>query len=284
MERFARPGCACSGRCARTGSRASAPSTADPRRAPLPRHDVASRARRVDLLRDPRCVVHNTVTDKSGTEGDFKLYGAGARRRTTTTSASLLRRAGERRSAGAPDSAYHLFEIAVTEVGWYRYEGDETHDIRVWRLRGQQRGEVERADDHRVVAGVEVHDVPAGGVAQARREAGEARRQRSLGAADVLARERRLATAAQRLVPGRQRLAGQPVRTPAGAVDDPEDFGRRRGDQPVDASTPRRPCAARAAGGRTSTGRRRRRTRPGRPDAQMRADARAAAPEMTRPP
>src|SRR3954452_4426898 len=29
----------------------------------------------VDLLRDPRCVVHNTVADKSGTEGDFKLYG-----------------------------------------------------------------------------------------------------------------------------------------------------------------------------------------------------------------
>src|SRR5438093_13339989 len=29
----------------------------------------------VDLLRDPRCVVHNVVPDKHGKEGDFKLYG-----------------------------------------------------------------------------------------------------------------------------------------------------------------------------------------------------------------
>ncbi len=28
-----------------------------------------------DLMRDPRCVVHSAVSDRNGTEGDFKLYG-----------------------------------------------------------------------------------------------------------------------------------------------------------------------------------------------------------------
>src|ERR671934_2897005 len=28
----------------------------------------------LDLVRDPRCVVHSVVSDRQGTEGDFKLY------------------------------------------------------------------------------------------------------------------------------------------------------------------------------------------------------------------
>jgi hypothetical protein len=86
----------------------------------------------LDLLRDPRCVVHNTVADKSGTEGDFKLYGV----------ARDVQDPDERESYGAalkeaigwrPDTDYHLFEITVAEIGWYRYDGAEQHDIRVWR-------------------------------------------------------------------------------------------------------------------------------------------------------
>src|ERR671928_1057055 len=29
----------------------------------------------LDLMRDPRCVVHSVVSDRTGVEGDFKLYG-----------------------------------------------------------------------------------------------------------------------------------------------------------------------------------------------------------------
>src|SRR5918911_1791989 len=32
----------------------------------------------LDLLRDPRCVVHSVVADRRGTDGDFKLYGRAA--------------------------------------------------------------------------------------------------------------------------------------------------------------------------------------------------------------
>ena len=31
----------------------------------------------LDLLRDPRCTVHTTVSDRHGSEGEFKLYGRG---------------------------------------------------------------------------------------------------------------------------------------------------------------------------------------------------------------
>lgn len=30
-----------------------------------------------DLLRDPRCTIHSSVSDVDGTEGEFKLYGRG---------------------------------------------------------------------------------------------------------------------------------------------------------------------------------------------------------------
>ena len=29
----------------------------------------------LDLLRDPRCTIHNVVSNRHGTEGEFKLYG-----------------------------------------------------------------------------------------------------------------------------------------------------------------------------------------------------------------
>ena len=29
----------------------------------------------LDLIRDPRCVVHSTVVDRKGSEGEFKVYG-----------------------------------------------------------------------------------------------------------------------------------------------------------------------------------------------------------------
>ncbi len=29
----------------------------------------------LDLLRDPRCCVHNAVSDRMATDGEFKVYG-----------------------------------------------------------------------------------------------------------------------------------------------------------------------------------------------------------------
>ena len=36
----------------------------------------------LDLLRDPRCTIHNAVSDREGGDGEFKLYGGPSRLRT----------------------------------------------------------------------------------------------------------------------------------------------------------------------------------------------------------
>jgi hypothetical protein len=85
----------------------------------------------VDLLRDPRCVVHTVVNDKSGTEGDVKVYGralditdAGPRERYCV---ALEAHIGWRPSG----EDYHLFGIDITEVGYFAVVGED-HDVRTW--------------------------------------------------------------------------------------------------------------------------------------------------------
>jgi hypothetical protein len=85
-----------------------------------------------DLLRDPRCVVHNAHVDKSGRDGDFKLYGQArdvqdpARREAYGQ--ALEAKIGWR----PPDDEFHLFAVDITEVGWFQVVGDG-RQTQVWR-------------------------------------------------------------------------------------------------------------------------------------------------------
>ena len=71
----------------------------------------------LDLLRDPRLVVHSVVSDRMGTEGDFKLYGRAldvpepARR-------SAHRAAIKARIDWEPPEPYHLFAVDVESAGF----------------------------------------------------------------------------------------------------------------------------------------------------------------------
>jgi hypothetical protein len=71
-----------------------------------------------DLLRDPRCVVHSVVSDRQGTEGDFKLY---ARALDVPDPA---RRERHRETIKAridwepAEPGYHLFGSTSTRPGW----------------------------------------------------------------------------------------------------------------------------------------------------------------------
>ncbi|HWF21632.1 MAG TPA: pyridoxamine 5'-phosphate oxidase family protein [Acidimicrobiales bacterium] len=85
----------------------------------------------LDLLADPRCVVHSTVTDKGGTEGDVKIYGRAVdivdpdeRERYGV---ALYARIGWR-----PEGDFHLFAVDISEVGFFRVAGGE-HEVRHWR-------------------------------------------------------------------------------------------------------------------------------------------------------
>ena len=78
----------------------------------------------LDLLRDPRCVVHSVVSDRTGTEGDFKLYGRAVqvddRKRRASYRAAL-----KARIDWEPDEpSYHLFAIDVDSAGFVIFSGD----------------------------------------------------------------------------------------------------------------------------------------------------------------
>jgi len=85
----------------------------------------------LDLLRDPRCVVHSATIEKAGTDGDLKVYG---RARPVTDAASRDRygEALEARTGWRPEGDFHLFAVDVAEVGYFAVR-DGSHDVRTWR-------------------------------------------------------------------------------------------------------------------------------------------------------
>jgi hypothetical protein len=71
----------------------------------------------LDLLRDPRLVVHSVVSDREGTEGDFKLYGRvldvpEPERRNKYADAV------EARIDWRPTEPYHLFAVDIESAGF----------------------------------------------------------------------------------------------------------------------------------------------------------------------
>ncbi len=98
----------------------------------------------LDLLRDPRLVVHSVVSDRMGTEGDFKLYGR------AVDVADPDRRARYRAAIKAridwePDEPnYHLFAIDVEAAGFVIF-GDDRYGLAWNPERGLRRWKL--ADD-----------------------------------------------------------------------------------------------------------------------------------------
>ncbi|HZD78826.1 MAG TPA: pyridoxamine 5'-phosphate oxidase family protein [Actinomycetota bacterium] len=82
----------------------------------------------LDLLRDPRVVVHSVPTDRFNTGGDVKLYG-----RVVDEQDPGVRRAFReeirRRIDWAPDEPeYHLFSLDVSAAG-YTVFGEGSHAL-----------------------------------------------------------------------------------------------------------------------------------------------------------
>jgi hypothetical protein len=85
----------------------------------------------LDLLADPRCVVHSTVTDKGGTEGDVKVYG----RAVDIVDPDERERYGvalHDRIGWRPEGDFHLFAVDIDEVGFFRVVEGE-HEVHHWR-------------------------------------------------------------------------------------------------------------------------------------------------------
>ncbi len=77
----------------------------------------------LDLLRDPRCVVHSTVSGRDGTEGEFKVYG----RAREVSDLGRRRRFGDAVYTAIgfrpEEPAFHCFVIQIESVVFSRLEG-----------------------------------------------------------------------------------------------------------------------------------------------------------------
>ena len=89
----------------------------------------------LDLLRDPRCTVHSTVSDRHGTEGEFKVHGLGvevwdpvARQRYGD---ALYEEIGFR----PEEPKYHLFSMDIQGAA-YGVIQDGEWLRKVWRAGG----------------------------------------------------------------------------------------------------------------------------------------------------
>ena len=74
----------------------------------------------LDLLRDPRFVVHNTVANKDGAGGDFKLYG----RAVVATDEGLLGRMWRQvleATGWNPTGPSHVFTLNIQSCGFTVY-------------------------------------------------------------------------------------------------------------------------------------------------------------------
>lgn len=74
----------------------------------------------LDLLREPRCVVHSTVCDREATDGEFKLRGQAIEVQDPEVRERYCRALYEK-IAWRPEEPYHLFAIDIesaTLITW----------------------------------------------------------------------------------------------------------------------------------------------------------------------
>ena len=81
----------------------------------------------LDLLRDSRCVVHTTVSDRHGSEGEFKVYGHAvdikdpeARRRFADAVFAAIGFRPE-------EPEFHCFSVAIESVAFSQLRGEQFH-------------------------------------------------------------------------------------------------------------------------------------------------------------
>ena len=85
----------------------------------------------LDLLRDPRCVVHSVTVDPDGGDGDVKIYG-NALDVTDPDAREAYCVEVERRIHWRPEGDFHLFAVDIEEVGYFRSQ-QGVHDVKTWR-------------------------------------------------------------------------------------------------------------------------------------------------------
>jgi len=97
----------------------------------------------VDLLRDPRCLVHSVVANKDGTDGEFKLRG----RAIDVPDPEMRERSGNasfEKTGWRPSEPYHLFSIDIESAAFVQFGTNGDQMVRTWRAGNPERSRVRK--------------------------------------------------------------------------------------------------------------------------------------------
>jgi hypothetical protein len=87
----------------------------------------------LDLLRDPRCVIHSCVCDREGTEGEFKLYGQAVDIQDPALRETYRKTVFARIGWEPEEPNYHLFAIDIASAAFATFAGE--HYALAWDAR-----------------------------------------------------------------------------------------------------------------------------------------------------
>jgi hypothetical protein len=96
----------------------------------------------LDLLRDQRCLIHNTIANKDGTDGEIKLRG----RALDVSDLTKRERYGEelfKKINWRPSEPYHLFAIDIESVAFVKSTA-EGQEFKMWRADGRNQSRVRK--------------------------------------------------------------------------------------------------------------------------------------------
>ena len=79
-------------------------------------------AEALDLLRDPRILVHNIIASRSGTDGEFKIRGTARAEGDPDVQASYAAAVAASLGWTPEPGRFHLFAVAIGQVTFIRYD------------------------------------------------------------------------------------------------------------------------------------------------------------------
>jgi hypothetical protein len=80
----------------------------------------------LDLLRDPRCVLHTCTTERMGTEGDAKIYGRAIDVRDPALRQTYRDTVKERIDWAPDEPNFHAFAVDVESAGFITFAEPKT--------------------------------------------------------------------------------------------------------------------------------------------------------------
>jgi predicted pyridoxine 5'-phosphate oxidase superfamily flavin-nucleotide-binding protein len=80
----------------------------------------------LDLLRDPRCVLHTCTTDRTGTEGDAKIYGRAIDVRDPALRQTYRDTVKDRIDWAPDEPNFHAFAVDVESAGFITFAEPKT--------------------------------------------------------------------------------------------------------------------------------------------------------------